>query len=146
VVAGTAVGILALFNGAGHIVWGTLSDKLGRSKAMSLMFALQGGMMLYLINMGSTEMLLTIAAAWIGFNYGGNFALFPSATADYFGTKHLGANYGLVFTSYGVAGIAGPILAGSVFDMTGSYVMAFIPAGVACLLAAILALLVKAPK
>ena len=143
--AANAVGVLALFNGAGRIVWGTASDKIGRKNAMTLMFLLQGVIMLALIKMGSTEMTLSIAAAWVGFNFGGNLALFPSTTADFFGTKNVGINYGLVFTAYGVAGIVGPILAGSVFDMTGSYMWAFIPSGVACLIAAGISLGLKSP-
>jgi len=111
-----------------------------------LMFILQGIMMLVLISMGSSPLLLAVAAAWVGFNFGGNFSLFPSVTADYFGTKNIGMNYALVFTSYGVAGIIGPILAGSVFDMTGSYLWAFVPAGIACLVAAGLVLLVRNPE
>ena len=145
-VAGSAVGVLALFNGAGRITWGVLSDKIGRNRAMSMMFVLQGVMMLFLMQMGGSELTLAAAAAWVGFNFGGNFALFPSATADYFGTKNLGMNYGLVFTSYGVAGIVGPLLGGMVFDMTGSYLWAFMPAGVLCLFAACLAFLLRPPK
>lgn len=145
-VAGSAVGILALFNGAGRITWGFLSDKLGRTKSMAIMSLLQGIMMLALIRMGASALLLTIAAAWVGFNYGGIFALFPSATADFFGTKNLGINYGWVFTSYGVAGIFGPILGGKVFDLTGSYLYAFIPSGILCIIAAGLALITKKPK
>ena len=95
--------------------------------------------------MGTSEMTLSIAAAWIGFNFGGNLALFPTTTADFFGTRNVGKNYGLMFTAYGVAGIAGPILAGSVFDMTGSYMWAFIPSGVACLIAAVISLGLKSP-
>ncbi len=144
--AANAVGVLALFNGAGRIIWGMASDKIGRKNAMTLMFLLQGVMMLALIKMGSTEMTLSIAAAWIGFNFGGNLALFPSTTADYFGIKNVGMNYGLMFTAYGVAGIAGPILAGSVFDMTGSYLWAFIPAGIACIIAAGISLALKPPQ
>lgn len=143
--AANAVGVLALFNGAGRIVWGAASDKIGRKNAMTLMFLLQGVMMLALINMGSTEMTLSIAAAWVGFNFGGNLALFPSTTADFFGTKNVGINYGLMFTAYGVAGIAGPILAGSVFDMTGSYMWAFIPSGLACLIGAAISLGLRSP-
>ncbi|VVB51253.1 Major Facilitator Superfamily protein [uncultured archaeon] len=143
--ATTAVGVLALANGAGRILWGTGSDKLGRKNSLAIMMLLQGVMMLALMKMGATPLLLTIAVIWVGFNFGGNFALFPSATADYFGTKNVGINYGLIFTSYGVAGIVGPILAGSVFDKTGSYLWAFIPAGTACLIAAGLALTLKAP-
>jgi OFA family oxalate/formate antiporter-like MFS transporter len=144
--AGNAVGVLALFNGAGRILWGTASDKLGRSKSMTLMFLLQAAMMFILINMGSSGILLAVASAWVGFNFGGNFALFPSTTADYFGTKNVGINYGFVFTAYGVAGIIGPILGGKVFDMTGSYLWAFIPTGVLCLIAAILGLMLKHPR
>ena len=142
-IAGSAVGILALFNGAGRIIWGWLSDKLSRTNAMFLMFLLQGIMMLILVNMGSTALLLGAAAAFVGFNFGGNFALFPSATADFFGTKNIGVNYALVFTSYGVAGIVGPILGGRAFDLTGSYLYAFIPAGIACLIAAVLSFFAK---
>jgi len=143
--AGSAVGILALFNGAGRITWGFLSDKIGRTRAMTFMFILQGMMMLILIKMGATPLTLAIAAAWVGFNFGGNFALFPSATADFFGTKNLGINYGWVFTSYGVAGILGPILGGRIFDLTGSYLYAFMPSGILCILAAGLAIATKRP-
>ncbi|MBX3630431.1 MAG: OFA family MFS transporter [Nitrosomonas sp.] len=141
--AANAVGILALFNGAGRIVWGMVSDRMGRKNAMILMFLLQGMMMFMLIEMGSTELTLSIAAAWVGFNFGGNLALFPATTADFFGTRNVGMNYALLFTAYGVAGIMGPILAGSVFDMTGSYLWAFIPSGVACFIAAGVALRLK---
>ncbi len=55
---------------------------------------------------------LIVGASLIGFNYGGIFALFPAITADYFGDKQVGRNYGWVFTAYGVAGILGPLLAG----------------------------------
>jgi len=143
--AGDAVGVLALFNGAGRIIWGTASDRLGRERSMTLMFLLQAAMMFALVHMGSSGLLLATASAWVGFNFGGNFALFPSATADYFGTKNVGVNYGFVFTAYGVAGIIGPILGGKVFDLTGSYLWAFIPTGVLCVIAAAMSLLLKHP-
>ena len=113
---------------------------------MTLLFLLQGVMMLVLSEMGSSEITLSIAAAWVGFNFGGNLALFPTTAADYFGTKNVGINYALLFTAYGVAGIAGPILAGSVFDMTGSYIWAFIPSGAACLIAAGVSLGLRSPS
>ena len=79
----------------------------------------------------------------IGFNFGANFALFPAATADTFGSENVGLNYGFVFTSYGVGGIVGPILAGMVTDAGMSYMYAFIPAAILCFVAAGLALLYK---
>jgi len=145
-IAGSAVGILAIFNAGGRIVWGWLSDKMGRTHTMFLLFLLQGVMMLALMKMGSSALLLAVAAAWIGFNFGGNLALLTSTTADFFGTKNLGVNYGFVFTSYGVAGIFGPILGGRVFDLTGSYLYAFAPAGILCLIAAVLSFFTKPPQ
>jgi len=143
--AGTALGLLALFNGLGRVAWGTVSQKLGARGALIVMMLLQAGMMFVLLGMGSQPLTLGVAACWIGFNFGGNFALFPLLTAENFGTKNLGANYGAVFTAYGIGGILGPILSGGVWDTLGSYQWAFIPAGVACLLAMALAILLRPP-
>ena len=145
--AGTAVGILAIFNGAGRIFWGWASDKIGRTMAMAVMFFLQAGIMFALIFMGlgSSVMGLTIAAAGIGLMFGGNFALFPTATRDFFGIKNYGANYAMVFLGYGIAGIIGPIIAGQAKDVLGSYDLAFIICGVLCVTAAVLAFITKAP-
>ncbi len=142
----TFVGILAVCNGAGRVCWGIISDRIGRTKSMFLMFSLQGAMMLAFIAIGAGELTFGLAAAWLGFNFGGNFALFPSTTADYFGTKNLGRNYAMVFTSYGVGGIVGPLLGGMVYDMSGSYMWAFLPAGVLCFAAAGLAFFLRPPK
>ena len=77
-----------------------------------------------------------LTSAFVGLNFGGNFALYPSATADYFGTQHFGINYGFIFTAYGVAGILGPVVGGVLFDVTQEYVIAFVFAGTLCFLAA----------
>jgi len=144
--AGTALAMLAIFNGLGRIVWGWLSDKIGRKLAINLMVLLQGLMLIGILFIGKTVSGLTLAACWIGFNFGGNFALFPAATADYFGLKNLGTNYGWVFTAYGVGGIFGPILAGKIYDITGSYSLAFIILAVLLGVAWILTILYKTPK
>jgi OFA family oxalate/formate antiporter-like MFS transporter len=67
-------------------------------------------------------------------------------TAKLFGTKNVGSNYPFVFTAYGIAGIAGPMLGGFVRDATGSFLMAFIPAGIACLVGAAVALTLHKQK
>ena len=76
------------------------------------------------------------------FNFGGNFALFPAATADLFGNKNVGENYPWVFLAYGVGGIAGPFLGGAMGDAK-IWAWAFVPAGIACLVAAGLAMLLR---
>jgi OFA family oxalate/formate antiporter-like MFS transporter len=144
--AGSALGLLALFNGLGRIAWGTLSHKLTAKGAVILMCVLQGAMMFILIRMGSSAWTLTVAGCWVGFNFGGNFALFPLLTLENFGQKNIGANYGVVFSAYGVGGILGPVLAGKVWDTMGTFNTAFIIAAVACLVAAGLALMLRPIK
>jgi OFA family oxalate/formate antiporter-like MFS transporter len=89
--------------------------------------------------------LLYLGAALIGFNFGGNFALFPTLTADTFGTGSVGQNYPFVFLSYGVGGIAGPILGGMLGDL-GNFPLAFSICGGACLVGAACTFLVKPPR
>jgi OFA family oxalate/formate antiporter-like MFS transporter len=129
------VGILALFNALGRIFWGRVSDIIDRPRAMMIMFLAQGMAFMILVSVQS-PVAIFLASAWVGLNFGGNFALFPSATADYFGTKHFGINYGWVFTAYGVAGILGPVVGGVLFDMTQQYLLAFVFAGTLCFIAA----------
>ncbi len=150
--AGTAMAVFfALANGIGRIAWGLISDKIGRKTSLFLMCLIQGLIMLVFVKMGSAVGLLYLGAAVIGFNFGGNFALFPAATADFFGNKTVGQNYGWVFTSYGVGGIIGPYLGGYFRGAaTGGEVTAwttpFVIAAVACLVAAGLALALKPVK
>jgi len=82
----------------------------------------------------------------IGYCYGSQLAVFPSATADFFGVRNLGNNYGLVVTAWGTAGIIGPMLGGWLYDTTRSYATAFRIAALLALLAAILVSTVKPPK
>lgn len=151
-VAGTAMATYAILNGLGRIIWGVVSDKLGRKTSIFLMCLLQGIIMLLLYKLGGTTITFIVAAAIIGFNFGGNFALFPAATADFFGNKTVGKNYGFVFFAYGIAGIAGPQIAGLFKDAAqgadnpSAWLTPFIIAGVACILGAVLILFIKSPK
>lgn len=150
-IAGTAMAWYAILNGLGRIAWGTVSDKIGRRAALFLMCLFQGIIMLVFFKMGQTSLGLIVGACIIGFNFGGNFALFPAATADFFGNKNVGVNYGWVFLAYGVAGIVGPHVAGYFKDAAknagdvNAWITPFIIAGVSCLVAAVIALLLKAP-
>jgi OFA family oxalate/formate antiporter-like MFS transporter len=145
-ITGTAMGLFyALLNGLGRIIWGTISDFTGRKAAIILMSLAQGIMMILFYFIGGTEWGLYLGAAIIGFNFGGNFALFPAATADFFGNKNVGSNYPLVFLAYGVGGIVGPILGGRMGDAQ-AWMWAFIPAGIACLLGAVIMIAMKPPR
>lgn len=149
-IAGTAMAVFyAIFNGIGRIVWGAVADKIGTKKSLMAMFSFQAIMMFTVFQLGKSEYGLYMAAALIGFNFGGNFSLFPTTTAEFFGTKTVGQNYGYVFTAYGIGGVIGPMMAGYFRDSGGSGVEswypAFIIAGVLCVVAVVMAVMLKPP-
>jgi OFA family oxalate/formate antiporter-like MFS transporter len=145
-IAGTAMAVFfSLANGIGRIAWGAISDKLGRKKSIMLMMGIQGIIVILFQWMAGTPALLYVGATLIGFNFGGNFALFPTITADTFGTKFVGQNYPLVFLAYGIGGIFGPMLGGTLGDM-GNFPLAFTICGILCLVAAGIITMVKPPK
>ena len=145
-IAGTAMAVFfSLANGFGRIAWGAMSDKLGRRNSIMIMMATQGVIVILFQWMAGTPVLLYLGATLIGFNFGGNFALFPTITADTFGAKFIGQNYGWVFLAYGIGGIFGPILGGKLGDM-GNFPLAFTICGILCLVAAGIIAMVKPPK
>ena len=106
----TAVSILAIFNAAGRILWGKLSDVLGRRYTLSAIFFLCGAALL-LLNQISGFTLYLVCVCTVGFCFGGYLSLYPAITADFFGAKHIGVNYGWMFTAFGIGGIVGPYMA-----------------------------------
>ena len=150
--AGTAMGVFyAIANGIGRIAWGSFSDKLGRKRSIVLMCLIQGVMMFAFYFMAGNEYALYLGAAIIGFNFGGNFALFPAITADFFGSATVARNYGWVFTSYGVGGILGPVMAGYFKDMgagkgVSAWMLAFMIAGVCLVLVALIMSRIQPPQ
>lgn len=130
-----AVALVAVGNAAGRIVAGMLSDRIGRSRTLIIMLLFQALLMFSAIPvMGSTSVsavLLVLLAAFIGFNYGTNLALFPSFAKDLWGLKNFGTNYGILFSAWGVGGFVMGRLSQMIQAATGSYDMSFIIAGFA---------------
>ena len=81
----------------------------------------------------------------IGYCYGSQLAVFPSATADFFGIRNLGNNYGLLLTAWGTPGVIGPMAGGKIFDATKSYQAAFPIAAMLAFLAAVVIATVRPP-
>jgi OFA family oxalate/formate antiporter-like MFS transporter len=144
-IAGTAMAVFfSLANGIGRIAWGTLSDLMGRRRSVIIMTSSQAAFLFAFTYMAGNEYLLYLGAALVGFNFGGNFSLFPTLTADIFGNERIGQNYPFIFLSYGVGGIVGPMLGGSLGDM-GNFPLAFSICAAACLFGALLMLLMHHP-
>ncbi|MEO0113555.1 MAG: OFA family MFS transporter [candidate division WOR-3 bacterium] len=144
--AAFAVSLLAIFNAFGRIFWGKISDWIGRMKALFLIFLICGiAVFLYTI-IPSLPFYYWLGVSLVGLCFGGYLAVFPAVTADFYGTKNVGMNYGLVFTAYGVGGLLGNIFAPQVLEKTKSYNLAFIVAGILCILGAIITFFIKQPK
>jgi len=144
------VAFLAVGNGAGRILAGMLSDRIGRMTTLFLCFLAQAATILLLSratadNFLGTKEVLGILSAGIGAFYGANLALFPSITKDFYGLKNFGVNYGLVFTAWGWGGFGLSLLAGMVYDRTQSFAFAYYCSAGLLLAAAAVTFLVKAP-
>ncbi len=164
--AAMAVAVLALFNAAGRILWGRVSDSLGRKQTLILMFVLCA-LVLFTLDWMRPYPLYLLGVSLVALCFGGYLALYPAIAADYYGTRHIGVNYGLLFTAYGSGGLLGPFLAAVLLETTegveyqaldasgalatrvfqlGDYDIAFLAAGLLCLAAAVLTLALRAPR
>ncbi len=141
-----AVVILAVGNAAGRIIAGSLSDRIGRTLTLSLMLGFQAILMFMAIPVIGAEhpsaALLVLIATMIGFNYGANLSLFPAITKDFWGIKNFGANYGVLFTAWGVGGFVLGRASEMMKATTGDFTLSFGVAGILLTVAA-LALVLK---
>src|SRR6185295_16013241 len=108
-------------------------------------FAIQA-VVFFVIGNLSHAVPVAIAVAVVLLCFGGGFATMPSYSAEYFGTRHMGANYGALLTAWGCAGIAGSLFASQIKDLTGSFAGVFGPMSALLLLAMILPVVTRKPR
>ena len=135
-----------LVNATGRVGTGLYSDRIGRANAY-LVNGLISAVCLFLMPtiMGSGNVLLLFLAVGVAYwQYGGGLALMPAFTADFFGPKNLGFNYGLVFIGWGIAFFV-PQLAGYLKDATGSLSIPFYLSGALLVMAVLLSRVLKRP-
>jgi OFA family oxalate/formate antiporter-like MFS transporter len=105
---GTALGIMSAFNGVGRLAWGATSDKIGRKNTTVCMFVGYIIACMFLLRNVQNFNQALAGLCVVGFCYGGYLAMMPSFTADFYGAKNVGANYGIVFTAWGICGFTVP--------------------------------------
>lgn len=135
-----------LVNACGRVGTGLYSDKIGRDNAYTLN-CLISALCLFLlpaIIASHNVFLLFIAVGIAYWQYGGGLALMPSYTADFFGPKNLGMNYGIVFLGWGL-GFFMTRLGGSIKDWTGSLTYAFIASACVLIIAVVVSRFTKRP-
>ena len=135
----------AVGNAGGRIFSGWLSDAIGRLQTLRLMILVSAIIMPILANTSSIGVIYVLLFG-VYYCYGTCLSVFPSTTADFFGTKNLGVNYGWVFTAWGVAGIVGPMIGGYMFRTYKVYTGAFYAAGILAVIAFIAMMLAKRPE
>jgi OFA family oxalate/formate antiporter-like MFS transporter len=144
-VAAGGLGIMALLNGLGRLAHGSISDKLGRQKTVMLMFAQYIIAFVLILPNADSFLKWLVGICIVGFAYGGYLALMPSMTADYFGTKSLGQNYGYLFTAWGCAGLGGPFMIAYIKTATGAVTNAMYAITVVCVIGLVLCFFSKRP-
>jgi len=125
--AAIAVTFISLSNAGGRLFWGSVSDKIGRYKTLIYMYILT--ILMFVILMLTQHFgLFIIALMGISLCYGGSFGVFPSLTAENFGTNQLELKYGFMLSSFGVAAYIGPAIAAWLFERTNHHDLAFLVA------------------
>ncbi len=137
------IAVYSLFNWGGRIGCGIISDKFGSRSILILMFVIQV-IVFVSFKYFTAEIPLFVGTAFVGFTFGGMLTIFPAITANTFGIKNLGVNYGLVFTAWGGGGVFGPLVGGIVRDLTGTYEISYIISAVLSVVGIILAVSMKA--
>jgi OFA family oxalate/formate antiporter-like MFS transporter len=125
--AAAALGLTigAIGNTGGRVLSGWMSDTFGRLNTLRLMVLVSAAALPLFPLFAGQVILFYLLLVVIYYCYGTLLSVFASTCADFYGTRHMGVNYGLLFSAWGVAGIVGPVIAGRVFDTSGNYEMAF---------------------
>jgi MFS family permease len=123
--AASVISVIGIGGVVGRLSSGVVSDRVGRLPSLVAVFALQ--VVAFVAFAGAKGIAaLWFAATTFGFSYGGGVTLLPALCGDLFGRAHVAAIVGVIFAVAGAPAAMGPYLAGWLFDITGSYGMAFL--------------------
>ena len=145
-IGASAVGLLAVVNGAGRSVAGRISDRFGRRQTLSAALLLEGCAQLGLVYSASVgqSAAFVVFAALSGMAGGAFYPLFASLVADYFGERNAVRNFGVVYSAKLFGGIIGVGLPAFVVVSDG-LTMLFVAAGLLSLCAAVMTRLLHRP-
>ncbi len=118
------VSIITLANACGRVGFGALSDRIGRSNTIMVMYVVSA---LSMLNLNFTDNVAGFVASGIGCGavFGGFMGTMPTIISERYGLKNFGVNYGITFIGFSLAAISGPMTAAKVRVATGNYEQAF---------------------
>lgn len=134
--------LLAIFNSGGRIGAGILADKIGGVRTLLLACILQGINMVLFATFDS-EFTLIIGTAIAAVGYGTLLAVFPTLTAEYYGLKNYGTNYGVLYTAWGIGGAIGAMVVGYSMTQGNGYELAYTISAAMMGVCVVLALITK---
>lgn len=123
-----AAGVLSTIGGvsmAGRAVMGTVNDRIGGKRSLLVCFVILIASLLWL-QVSRDAWMLYVFGVFYGFTHGGFFTVVSPTVAELFGTASHGTLFGSVLFSGTIGGSVGPLLTGYLFDVTGSYRIAFL--------------------
>jgi OFA family oxalate/formate antiporter-like MFS transporter len=135
-------------NGCSRLFWGWVSDHMGRERTMVVAFLIQAAALVSVpILAPGSDTYFVLCLMLVYFSWGEVYSLFPSLSADIFGSRNASANYGFLYSTKGVAAIVGGGLAAMLFEKTGSWNGVFYGSAVLALCSALIAAaLIKMPR
>ena len=139
-----ALAIDRVLNGVTRPFFGWISDKIGREPTMFIAFLLEAVGILALYHYGHDPIAFMVLTGLVFFAWGEIYSLFPSTSADTFGSKFAAANAGMLYTAKGTAALLVPISAW-LAATTGGWYAVFVLASVLNFIAAFMALWVLRP-
>ena len=111
--AGTAalyVSLYSIANSSGRFIWGSLSDKIGRSQTLLIIYSVIV-LALFSLTIIPGQLGFTLGILGLGICFGGVMGVFPSIVMENYGPTNQGVNYGIVFTGYSLAAFFAPKVA-----------------------------------
>lgn len=129
---GAAVVAAGLASASGGLWVALVADRTATDRLLRLL-PLGSAVVLVIAAVVSHGVVLMVAVAGIAFTYGALIAIYPLAVAQRFGQDGYSRAYGRVFTAWGTAGLVGPVGAGHLFEVTGSYRIPMLMAAVAAI-------------
>jgi len=144
-VGATIISVIGIVSVGAKIIIGGLIDKFGIRRILIIILILSTAAFLWLRFAGELWMLYLFAVV-LGLNYGGLSAITSPLVARFFGLKDHGAIYGLIQLLFSIGGATGPLVAGRIFDVSGSYDWAFILCAVMGAGGVVLAIFLRAPQ
>ena len=146
--AAAAVSVFSFMNAAGRVTYGILADRIGWRNVLIIMFlAILAGEALLITSGYGTWIRFLIGISMVGICYGGFIGIYPAITAENFGTKNQGTNYGIMFWGFAIGGLVGPQLTVSLGNVgSNPYIGGFIAAFVIAAIGLVISLFVKRQK